>query len=156
RDGIAALDPDLIALQEVVGTGLLEELLSGTDLTGFHQRDLTGEAQGDTSWMQTAVATRWKPASVTARALPGRTPYAAVVAATIPLPIGCDLLFLAAKPSWQFDEEAERCAQALAITALDQELRAEAPTILAGDFDATPDAACMRFYTGKSPLDGRS
>jgi hypothetical protein len=28
--------------------------------------------------------------------------------------------------------------------------------VLAGDFDATPDAASIRFWTGKQSLDGRS
>jgi endonuclease/exonuclease/phosphatase family metal-dependent hydrolase len=125
-------------------------------LIGVHQRDVADIRAGDNAWMQTAIATRWRPKSAWARELPGQTPYASVLAATIALPIGCELLFLAAKPSWRFDAEAERCAQALAIAEIDCAFRAAAPTIIAGDFDATPDAECMRFYTGKTPLNGHS
>ncbi len=52
--------------------------------------------------------------------------------------------------------EAARAEQALFITELEEKRRQTAPTILAGDFDAAPDQDCIRFYTGKSAINGRS
>lgn len=155
RAGVAALDADLISLQEVVRTDDYDQLdwiLGDTDLHAVHQLDLIDAP----SWGGTALASRWAPTRTVGTLLPGRVVGACAIAAVIPLPIGVDLLFHAVKPSAQFDHEADRCRQAIAITALDEQLRGPAPSIIAGDFDATPDADCMRFYTGRGVLDGRS
>jgi endonuclease/exonuclease/phosphatase family metal-dependent hydrolase len=60
--------------------------------------------------------------------------------------------------SWKPGREIEREAEAV---ALDDGLASLAegdpyPPILAGDFDATPDAASIRFLTGLQSLHGRS
>lgn len=159
RQHIASLDPDLIAFQEVVKTpdqDQTTELVADTDLSSIHQLDLPGFQMGELGEWQTGLASRWRPTNAQAIRLPDHDSYATAMAAVIPLPIGEDLLFMVVKPAWRFDQEAARCRQAVAITDLERRLRRQAPTIIAGDFDATPDADCMRYYTGKTPIDGHS
>jgi endonuclease/exonuclease/phosphatase family metal-dependent hydrolase len=68
------------------------------------------------------------------------------------------LLFVCNKPSWELNREYERELQALALSELvarhadPQGL----PPIVAGDFDATPESAGIRFLTGKQSLAGQS
>jgi endonuclease/exonuclease/phosphatase family metal-dependent hydrolase len=52
--------------------------------------------------------------------------------------------------------EAARERQALAITDLDARHRQALPTVIAGDFNAGPNAASIRYLTGRQSLDGRS
>jgi endonuclease/exonuclease/phosphatase family metal-dependent hydrolase len=46
--------------------------------------------------------------------------------------------------------------QAVALTDLDARHRRPLPTILAGDLNAAPDAASIRYLTGRQSLEGRS
>ncbi len=154
RDGIRGLNPDLIALQEVVKTSdhdQLDNLLGGTGLHLVHDTDLVRGA----TW-GTAVAARWAPKHIEAQRLAADGPGPTAIAAVVPLPIGTELLFLGVKPSYKFTDEAARCRQAAEISTLERRLRQAAPTIMAGDFDAEPGNECMRFYTGRAPLDGQS
>jgi len=62
------------------------------------------------------------------------------------------------KPTWLPAGEADREKQAVGtarelIRLLDDE---SLPLVLAGDFDAPPDAASIRFLTGRQSLDGLS
>jgi endonuclease/exonuclease/phosphatase family metal-dependent hydrolase len=45
--------------------------------------------------------------------------------------------------------------QAIAITDLDARHRRDLPTIVAGDFNATPEAVSIRYLTGRQSLKGR-
>jgi endonuclease/exonuclease/phosphatase family metal-dependent hydrolase len=61
-------------------------------------------------------------------------------------------------PDYQLDHEQERCLQAVkAARALERSI-ADRPghVIVAGDLDADPDSASIRFWTGRQPLDGIS
>ncbi|WP_166462954.1 endonuclease/exonuclease/phosphatase family protein [Amycolatopsis acidicola] len=145
---IAALRPDLVSLQEV-GREQLARVLAGTDLFAVHQTDLL--APHDlTRQAGTALASRWKPSAVEAVELPEGDSVECAIAATIKLPVGGDLLFLAVKPTWRLDSEAARLAQARAIADFDAKLRGPVPSVIAGDFDATPDADSMRFLAGRA------
>lgn len=156
-DGVAALEPDLVSFQEVVRTpeyDQLAALVAGTELTGVHQLDVAPESSGGT-----ALASRWAPTSVEYARLPGASgepDHANALAAVIPLPNGLEMLFLAVKPTWRLDGEADRQAEIRTITDLDARLHRPAPTIIAGDFDATPDADCMRYLAGRAAIDGHS
>ena len=85
-------------------------------------------------------------------------PYVAMAARVrAPAPVG-PMLFVCAKPSWQLNAEYERELQAVALAQL---VKRHAdpnafPTVVAGDFDATPDSASIRFLTGKQSLQGMS
>ncbi len=154
RSGIRDLDADLVCLQEVVRSpehDALEALVGDSDLHWFHEADwFDGPHWG------TAIGTRWKPREVDAYRLKSATHGPVAISAIVPLPIGVDLLFIGAKPTYSFNGEAERCEQALFLTEIEQRLRQAAPTIVAGDFDASPDHDSMRFWTGKSAIEGRS
>ncbi|MCA4132569.1 endonuclease/exonuclease/phosphatase family protein [Arthrobacter sp. M4] len=154
-DGLRTHDADIVFLQEVVRTqerDAFKLVSENSPLHWHHAADYT-----DVGWPAwgTAVGTRWAPKSIGVHALPAEDgPY--VWEAVIPLPIGVDMLFLGARPSFKFTREAARVEQALFITELEERRRQTAPTILAGDFDAAPDQDCIRFYTGKSAINGRS
>jgi endonuclease/exonuclease/phosphatase family metal-dependent hydrolase len=67
-----------------------------------------------------------------------------------------ELLFIATTASWRLDAAAARERQALAVTDLDARHRGVLPTIIAGDFNAGPDAASIRYLTGARSLHERS
>jgi endonuclease/exonuclease/phosphatase family metal-dependent hydrolase len=157
------LDPDLVALQEVIhtnGGSQLDELLAGTELHGTHQAQVMAYAPPFADrYGGSAMATRWPHRIV--EALDLRLADAADVpwctlAALVPLPGEGEVLFIAATAAWRLDAEAARERQAIAITDLDARHRTSLPTIIAGDFNAAPDAASIRYLTGRQSIAGRS
>jgi len=157
------LSPDLLALQEVVQTdGLksLPHLLDGLNLNSTHQADLQAFAPPFSDrYGGSAVASRWPHKAV--EVLDLRLPDAADVpwatlAVVVDLPGEGELLFIAATAAWRLSAEAARERQAVAVTDLDARHRRELPTIIAGDFNAGPDAASIRYLTGRQSLGGRS
>ncbi|MGH8287761.1 MAG: endonuclease/exonuclease/phosphatase family protein [Steroidobacteraceae bacterium] len=72
------------------------------------------------------------------------------------LPAVGEMLFIAPTAAWRPSAEAVRERQAVAITDLDARHRRDLPTVVAGDFNAGPDAASIRYLTGRQSLDGRS
>lgn len=159
RAGIAALRPDLVALQEVVLSAernQLAELLDGLDLRAFHQNDMLDSQSFP---FGIALASRWQPQRVEMTVLPGsqrNSEPQCAIAAAVPLPAGPTVLFMSVKPSWRLDDEANRVLQANAIAQFEAKLRCDVPTIIAGDFDATPDSDSMRYLTGKAVVNGHS
>jgi endonuclease/exonuclease/phosphatase family metal-dependent hydrolase len=160
---IRRLNPDLVALQEVVltsETNQLDRLLHGTELSVTHQAQAMPSSP---PWVEryggSAVATRWPHRVV--EVLDSRLADAADVpwctlAASVPLPDVGDLLFIAATTAWRLDAESARERQVVAITDLDARHRGALPTIIAGDFNAAPEAASIRYLTGLQSLGGRS
>lgn len=78
------------------------------------------------------------------------------LAVTVRLPGEGDLLFITAATSWRLAAESARERQVVALTDLDARHRRALPTIIAGDFNATPDAASIRYIRGLQSLGGRS
>ncbi|MFE0172198.1 endonuclease/exonuclease/phosphatase family protein [Streptomyces sp. NPDC059002] len=153
------LAPDVVALQEVL-PDQLPELIEGTGLHGTHQAQTGATAPPHVDrYGGTAIATRWPHRVVEvldqrgadAPDLPWLTP-----AALVPLPDLGDVLFIAPTTSFRLDMEAQRERQALALSDLDARHRTALPTIMAGDFNANPDAASIRYLTGRQSLSGRS
>jgi endonuclease/exonuclease/phosphatase family metal-dependent hydrolase len=159
RDGFRRAEPDLVAFVEPVKDAhydQIEELLGpGYEVVYQSRRD--GDVVG------TALASRWPIGAVheldlrvsdrTADSL-DVTLAAEIIA---PEPIG-RLLFLAANPKWEMGYERERELQALVAARFAERYAAEheAHVILAGDFDAVPEAASIRFLSGRQSLDGIS
>jgi endonuclease/exonuclease/phosphatase family metal-dependent hydrolase len=155
--------PDLVAFEEVLQTpeySQLEELLDGTGLHGTHQLDVVTSAP---PWIDhyggSAVATRW-PHRV-AEVIDPRLPDAmdvpwATMAVSVPIPNEGELLFISASTSWRLEAESARERQAVALADLDARHRGPLPTIIAGDFNATPEAASIRYLTGLQSIGGRS
>lgn len=153
------LQPDIIAFQEAVvvdGYDQVDDLI-GTGYSVFHQTGRSEDGVG------ASVASRWpivdaKEAelNVTPRVDPamGWIGSVAMLEIQAPDPIGT-LLFVHYKPSWQRGFEYERELQAVRAARLIEEAvgKRNLHVVLAGDFDATPDAASMRFWRGRQSLD---
>lgn len=157
------LNPDLVAFQEVVQTRelkMLDRLLDGLNLHATHQADIQhyippfAERYGGS-----AVASRWPHQAIEALDLrvadANDVPWA-TLAVSVALPEVGEMLFIGATAAWRPAAEAVREQQAIAITDLDARHRRHLPTIIAGDFNATPEAASIRYLTGRQSLKGRS
>jgi endonuclease/exonuclease/phosphatase family metal-dependent hydrolase len=157
------LEPDLLSLQEVIRyeeRDQLEELVAGTGLHATHQHDHFGRTLpfGE-RFGGCALATRWPHEVVDVldlRMADSLDAPWATLAASVELPGEGELLFIAATASWRLAAEAPRERQVQTITDLDARNRKALPTIIAGDFNATPDAASIRYLTGRQSLGGRS
>ena len=155
RSEVGLLAPDLIALQEVdAGPGesnQAEELFGPLGYEVVYERR-EGSYRGDPG---IAVATRSPVRDRRVLELPHGGVCLAVRVA-----VGdAEFWFCSATTShgWPH-QEALREDVVVALDAAITELAAgdERPPILAGDFDATPEHASIRFLTGRQSLQGRS
>lgn len=164
RRAILDLDADVLAFQEAgrkpTGPHQVEELLDGT---GYHIHHQFDGRSGPGTLDGVCIASRW-PATRTEsldllqNARTGNYPWAALMVTVHgPAPIG-DFLFVNAKPCWQLHLESERERQIVDIVAVIERRasRKNFPTVIAGDFDAAPDRASIRFLTGRQSLAGTS
>lgn len=138
----------------------LRELLDGTGLHGTHQAHaMTYVPPFAERYGGSAVATRWPHRIVEVLDLRGASvkdlPWCSL-ASLVPVPGVGDLLFIAATSSWRPAAEAAREQQAVALSDPDARHRTAVPSIIAGDFNASPDAASIRYLTGLQSLAGRS
>jgi endonuclease/exonuclease/phosphatase family metal-dependent hydrolase len=159
-DGFRELRPDLVAFQESIVTDDYDQI---TDLLGDGYEIHHGGARTPHDGAGTTIASRWpvtklheRDLSVTARVDPAEPWIGRVYAAEIDGPE--PLLFVNHKPSYPLHMELERELQAAATARLVEDLLGNGPrhVVLAGDFDATPDAASIRFWSGKQSLQGMS
>jgi endonuclease/exonuclease/phosphatase family metal-dependent hydrolase len=157
------LAPDLVSFQEVVKSpehSQLDELIHDTNLHGTHQADVLRSAPPHADrFGGSAVATRWPHHVEEVLDLrmsdANDVPWCSL-AVTVPLPEAGELLFIAATTSWRLAAESARERQVVALTDLDARHRRTLPTIIAGDFNAAPDAASIRYLRGLQSLGGRS
>jgi endonuclease/exonuclease/phosphatase family metal-dependent hydrolase len=161
RTGFRELSPDIVGLQEAIVTDGYDQArdLLGARFEFAHQELREEDGSG------VSIASRWPIREV--RELDGRTgararahPFnAGTLAAEIdaPEPLG-RLLFVNHIPSWQQDFELEREQQTVAAVRLVEEMLDGRPAhvVLAGDLDAEPEAASIRFLKGLQSLDGTS
>jgi endonuclease/exonuclease/phosphatase family metal-dependent hydrolase len=158
-DGFRELQPDIIAFIEAIKTEEYDQVadLLGPGYQAAHQTDREPDGQG------ASIASRWPLGEVHEVDL-DVTPRTADFACTTlvaellaPEPFA-PLVFANHVPNWQLDFERERELQALAATGFLEELVAarNANVVLAGDFTSDPEAANVRFVSGRQSLDGRS
>jgi endonuclease/exonuclease/phosphatase family metal-dependent hydrolase len=163
KRGLRELAPDLVAFQEVVRSperDQLAELLEGSELRGTHQAEVLSYAPPFADrYGGSAVASHWPHRIAEALDLRGAdapdVPWCSL-AAIIELPDESELLFIAATTAWRPAGEAARERQVVALTDLDARHRRDLPTIIAGDFNAAPESASIRYLTGLQSLQGRS
>ncbi|HWV23555.1 MAG TPA: endonuclease/exonuclease/phosphatase family protein [Thermomicrobiales bacterium] len=159
QQGFHDLRPDLMAFQEVVKTDDWDQIADflGDDYHVVHQ------TIGKTDELGVAIASRWPIMSVQELDL-NVTPRTAdfpcttlVARIEVPGRIG-ELLFVNHFPNWQLDFEHERELQAVIAARFIENELAESPmhVIIAGDLDADPNAASIRFFTGHQSLGGMS
>jgi endonuclease/exonuclease/phosphatase family metal-dependent hydrolase len=157
--GFAELSADLVAMQEVIARSDYDQVrdVLGAAYEVAHHGEREPDGQG------ISIASRWPIAAVHEVDLhlgprPAGFACSALVAeVTAPEPVG-RLVFVNHLPDWQLDHEAERERQTVAVADFIERLVGEerVHAIVAGDMDAAPDAATLRFWTGKQSLAGRS
>jgi endonuclease/exonuclease/phosphatase family metal-dependent hydrolase len=160
-EGLRELSPDVVTLQETVKSEDYDQVadLLGRDYYVFHQAGRAADGCG------ASIASRW-PLDVVREAnldVADRVEQAAwlgsvaIVEIAMPEPMGA-VLVVHHKPTWQSGMELERERLAVASARMIEELLAggDRHVVLAGDFDATPDCASVRFWTGRQSLQGIS
>lgn len=159
-DGINALQPDLVAFAESIRTNAYDQ---AADLLGsqFH---VVHSDERDPNGMGISIAARWDIGAVhniDVRVTPRTAGFpCAALAAEIVVPgdVGA-LLFVNHFPNWQLDYEHERELQALeAVRFIEAHVGAHPhqQVIVAGDFDADPHSASVRFWVGRQSLQNMS
>lgn len=159
REGIRRLSPDLVALQEVLareGRSQADDIAEGL---GYEAAFGSAQDFGGGVHFGNAVLSRWPIASSRAIPLPvgDDDEHRALVFAEITAPHG-KIPFFVTHLNWKFHHGIVRERQVVAIAA---HVKAEAkvsglPAILAGDFNAEPEAAEIRFLKGLQSLEGKS
>lgn len=164
--GLRDLRPDLVAFHEAIATDGYDQVRDLLD-PAFHVAHLTAREAGRGGDVEDgqglSIASRWPLGEVRELDLhvTHRTADFAcgALAAEIraPDPVG-PLLFVAYGPSWKLNLEYERGLQAVAAARFVEELVAgrDLHVVLAGDFNADPDAASVRFWCGRQSLEGAS
>jgi endonuclease/exonuclease/phosphatase family metal-dependent hydrolase len=159
RTGFAALQPDVVFLQEVVKTADYDQVHDVFD-KGYeviHHSARLEDGQGD------SIASRWPIIAVHEVDVPAGEGEAGILSSAlaieveVPAPVG--RIVVANHPaSFPLTYEAEREQQAVAVADFLERLVAAEPAhvIVAGDLNASPEAASIRFWTGKQSLDGVS
>ncbi len=158
-EGFADFSPDLVALQEVVTNDSVDQAhdVLGDGYQFVHHTEREADGQG------ISIASRWPVTAVHEVDLHlGPRPAAFACSALLteieaPDPVG-RMLFVNHLPDWQLTHEAERERQTVTVARVIEDLvgAGRLHVIVAGDLDATPDAASIRFWTGKQSLDGFS
>jgi endonuclease/exonuclease/phosphatase family metal-dependent hydrolase len=166
-EGFRKLGPDLVALQEAVVTDDYDQV---TDILGggYHLAHQTGREQGRGGDIEDgqgiSIASRWPLGEVWEPDLdvtPRTEDFAcgALIAEVFaPEPVG-PLLFANHLPNWQLTHEHERELQTAIVGRQIEEIaegRDVRHVVLAGDLDATAEAASVRFWRGLQSLDGLS
>jgi endonuclease/exonuclease/phosphatase family metal-dependent hydrolase len=159
REGLRLLEPDLVAFVEAIRTDDYDQVV---DLLGdgyhlAHQVEREPDGQG------VSIASRWPLGElheVDLQVTPRVAGFAAttmVVEVDAPEPYA-PLVFASHLPSWQLQFEHERELQALAAVRYLEGLvgERELHVVLACDLSSDPDAANVRFITGRQSLDGTS
>ena len=156
REGFKELRPDLVALQETVVDDAGDQVreIFGDEYAVLHQGRRTPEGVG------CSLVSRWPAVRVeeidlcvTERVNPQDFPGRST-AAEFETPLG-PVIFVNHKPNWQVGYERERELQALGVARWIDQLaadRADLHVVLAGDFDARPETAGVRFLTGRQSL----
>jgi endonuclease/exonuclease/phosphatase family metal-dependent hydrolase len=166
--GFRKLKPDLVSFQEAIvrdGYDQVEDIL-GPGYHLAHQTEREYTRGGDIEDGQgISIACRWPLGEVWEPDLnvtPRTEDFAcgAVVAEVLaPEPLG-PLLFVNHLPNWQLTHEHERELQTALVGRLVEEIVQDRASlrhvILAGDLDATPEAASVRFWRGLQSLGGLS
>jgi endonuclease/exonuclease/phosphatase family metal-dependent hydrolase len=155
------LRPDVVALQEVTRSPDLDQVveLLGPEFTVVDLPGWTPQHLGE------CLASRWPLGEVFTldRSLEGHEGEGARAAAVavevlVPSPLG-GLLAVHHKAAYQLQLENVREQQALSTARFVEDLsadRPDLPVVLMGDLNAGPDAASVRFLTGRQSLGGLS
>jgi endonuclease/exonuclease/phosphatase family metal-dependent hydrolase len=157
--GLRELRPDLVSFQEAITTADYDMVV---DLLGTEYQ-IVYQASPEPDGQSAAIASRWPIESlyeVDLHVTPRTADFACtalVAEIRAPDPYG-PLLFINHMPNWQLNFERERELQAVTTARFVEGLIGgrSRHAIVAGDFTADPDAANVRFWTGRQSLEGMS
>lgn len=158
-DGFRELRPDLVAFQESVVTEGCDQGadLLGSDFHTVHQSGRSADGEG------ASIASRWplgtlREVDLRVTARPTDYPCTMLVAGILAPEPFKSLLFVNHGPWYPWGAERERELQAVATARFVEEFVGgrNAHAVLAGDFNAVPDAASVRFWRGLQSLGGAS
>lgn len=158
-NGLRALRPDIVAFQESIKDEAYDQARDILD-PAFH---VAHQKNRGADGMGISVASRWPLGDIHELDLNVTPRCAGFPAATLvaevqaPEPMG-PVLLVNHFPHFQLDFEHERELQAVAAARFveEQVQRTFRQVILAGDFDADPEAASVRFWSGHQSLAGMS
>lgn len=161
RTGLRELQPDLVALQEAVvddGYDQAADVLGD----GYHVVHQASGVIGDGTHHGASIATRWPPVRVShvdLHVTPRTHDYSCgAVITELQHPGLGTVVFASLGPYWPWYAEHERELQAVAAARALEDMAGTsgAHVVVGGDFNAEPDAASMRFWTGRQSLQGMS
>lgn len=158
REGMRMLNPDLLCLQETVVTGDYDQVLDllGDGYQRWHQEGREADGTGLSMASRWPMGARWeRDLLVTSRLDPGEL-GARVAVARVDVPAIGEVVLVNHKPTFRLGFERERELQSVCAARFVSELAEQRPVVLAGDFDAVPDAASIRFWHGAQSLEGVS
>lgn len=158
REGLRSLAPDLVCFQESIETADYQQaadlLEPGYLILEQHGRHPDGTG--------ITIASRWpieRSAEVDLHVTPrtGDFPCSALLAeVTAPGPLG-SIVLVNHLPDWELEFEYEREQQAVvAARAIESFAPPGAHVIVAGDLDADPQSTSIRFWTGRTSIEGLS
>jgi endonuclease/exonuclease/phosphatase family metal-dependent hydrolase len=158
-EGIRALDPDVITLQETIvlqGHDQVADLL-GDRYHVAHSRERAPDGTG------ISIASRWPIGAIHEPDLNVTSRTGDFACTTLiaeidaPDPFG-PVLLVNHFPDYQVDHERERELQTVLVARFIEDRLRQRPShvLLSGDLDAEPDAASLRFLAGRQSLDGMS
>jgi endonuclease/exonuclease/phosphatase family metal-dependent hydrolase len=150
-DGFRALDPALVAFQEAIVTPDYDQVrdILGDGFQIAHHTDREPDGQGISIASRLPLGDLYE---VDLNLTPRTVDFAC---STLIAEVG-DLLFVNHLPSWQLDFERERELQAVTAAVAVEQRRGDRHVVVCGDFDADPDAASVRFWTGRQSIEGAS
>jgi endonuclease/exonuclease/phosphatase family metal-dependent hydrolase len=159
REGIRALDPDLVGLQEVIthdGRSQADAIAEGL---GYESAFGVAHDHGAGIQFGNAVLSRWPIEERWVAPLPsgGTEERRSVMLAEVASPRG-KIPFFVTHLNWKLHEGFVREQQVVAIA---EHIKQKAPIrglapIVTGDFNAQPDATEIRFLKGLQSLGGKS
>lgn len=165
-EGIRALNPDLVAFQETIVNQEYDQVvdLLGPDFYVAHQQAREPDMPGDVEAGQgISIASRWPIGEVRELDLHVTSRTSDFACGTLIAEVDAPepfrpFLFVNHFPNWQLAFEYERELQTVKAVRVIEDLveqRAQ-HVIVAGDLDADPEAASIRFWSGRQSLDGMS
>lgn len=156
-EGLHALQPDLVGLQEIIDATPTSENQAGrmARALGFEWRYDVVDPVRPEGALGNAVLSRYPIVSHASMLLPGPPEDARrALLCTVDAPAG-HLPFVTCHLAWEMWQAPRREAQVVALDEFVRAHPAELPAIMTGDFNATPDATAIRFLTGRTGLQGR-
>ncbi|HVV24032.1 MAG TPA: endonuclease/exonuclease/phosphatase family protein [Pseudonocardiaceae bacterium] len=159
REGFGGWSPDVVTFQEAITTA---DYRQAADVLGPDYR-IVEQTKRETDGQGVSTATRWPVGEVVevdlhvSERTAGFACTSLITELFAPAPIG-RVLVVNNLPSWRLALERERELQAVRTARAVEEMLVDRPAhvIVAGDFDADPTAASVRFWCGRQSLEGFS